>query len=92
VRTQYRKKEVEVEDDHVPQGCLPPKCEAFMHGRMQQLLLTCGFNRLPESYLEAAKREESRHGLDVHVPPYDEVPCHVRLLVSLSSSTYPPFF
>ena len=60
-----------------PQGELPKDSENFMHGRLVQLLKTCGFQRLPKELMVAADKLKSRHGLDVHLPEYSEVPTEV---------------
>jgi hypothetical protein len=73
-----RRRELEVTVEPTPQGMLPPEAEHFMHGRLRGLLKTCGYELMPPEYLEAAREQQGRHGLDVHVPPYAEVPCQAR--------------
>jgi hypothetical protein len=63
--------------ERVPQGVLSHASKSFMEGRIHSLLVECGFSKMPDSFLKAAKEEHGRGGLSVHVPPQDEVPCQM---------------
>lgn len=62
-----------MESHDTPQGVLPDSSAKFMHGRLQGLLRTCGFAPLPPELFAIAAEQQSRHGLDVHVPDQTEV-------------------
>lgn len=48
-----------------------------MAGRLHSLLVTSGFTPVSSTTIEEAQRKEGRHGIEVHVPPRDEVPVNV---------------
>ena len=39
---------MDVDVQHTPQGVLPAKCERFMRGGVHELLVECGFSRMPQ--------------------------------------------
>lgn len=43
-------------------------------GSLDELLHTCGYQVMPPTFLQEAKEKEGRYGLDVRVPPEEEVP------------------
>jgi hypothetical protein len=68
---------VEIKVEKSPQGVLNPKAKRFMEGRIDSLLIECGFSKMPDDFLKAAKEEHGKNGLDVHVPSKEEVPCQM---------------
>jgi hypothetical protein len=48
-----------------------------MSGRLHSLFVTSGFTPMASKDIAEAQRKEGRHGIEVHVPPREEVPVNV---------------
>lgn len=61
-------------------GVGPPaagSAEGFREDSLDALLQMCGFQEVPQEFIEEADEEEGKKGLNVHVPPAKELPTRV---------------